>query len=173
MYPTGHFGIALLFSASVVAFLHPRTQTGFTLFTLFAAGAPDVAKHVSWLVPHGRTNTVAFALVVGAVGGALAGASVVAGRRTSAGGPFDQFDPIRVFSFVGAALFLGTLSHVVGDMLVLLPGTQPVSPFWPVSDWTAQFEVLDLGQPLRNAVFLLVGLLVHTVISLRTPSNEE
>ena len=171
MYPIGHFGIALLLSAPVVAFLRPRTRTGFTLFALFAAGFPDVAKHVPWLVSHGRTNTVAFALAVGVVGGALAGASVVVGKRASAGGPTDQFDPVRVFWFVGAALFLGTLSHVVGDMLVLLPGTQPVSPFWPVSDWTVQFEVLKLGKPLRNAVFLLVGLAVHAGIARRAPPN--
>ncbi|WP_162224257.1 metal-dependent hydrolase [Halorussus salinus] len=167
MYPLGHFGVALLFTAPIAAGLRPRTQTGFTSYALAAALVPDFDRHVPGLVHHGITHTFAFAAVVGLVGGVVASVAVVVSRRTSEEGFGDEFDPVRVFAFVSLGFFVGTASHVVGDLLVLLPGTKPVSPLWPFSTETYRVEFLRLGNPVRNAVFLVVGLAGHGVVSWR------
>ena len=165
MYPLGHFGIALLFAAPVAAILHPRTQTGFTVYVLLAAWFPDFDLYLPGFVHHGVTHTFMFAVVAGIVGGALAAVAVVVARISTREGLGEQFDPIRVFAFVGLGLFLGTASHVVGDILILLPGTQPVSPFWPISHQTYQFGIRHLGAPVRNAAMILLGLTIHGVIA--------
>lgn len=168
MYPLGHFGMALLFVAPVAALVGPRTQTGITVYAVFAAWLPDLDKHVGSLTHHGVTHTVTFGVVAGvAVGAAAAGVLVVA-RTATDGGLAERFDPGRVFAFVGLGLFVGVLSHVTADVLILLPGTQPVSPFWPVSHQTYQIEFVPLGAPVRNGGLLVLGTVVHAVLSWRT-----
>lgn len=167
MFPLGHFGAALLFTAPIAAGLHPRTQTGFTAYALATALAPDFDTYVPGLTHHGATHTFTFAALVGLAGGALASAAVVAARRTTEDSFLQQFDPVRVFAFVALGFFVGTASHVVSDVFVLLPGTQPVSPFWPFSTETYRIEFLRLGSPIRNALFVLVGFAVHGVVGWR------
>lgn len=171
MYPFGHFGIALLFAAPVAALLHPRTQTGFTVYALMAAWLPDLDMYVSGLAHHGVTHTFAFAILAGLAGGTLAAVAVVVSQRSTGEGLVEQFDPVRVFAFVALGLFVGTASHVIGDVLILLPGTQPVSPFWPIGEQTYQFGIRHLGAPVRNAAMMLVGLAVHAVVSWQASSD--
>lgn len=158
----------MLFAAPFAAMLHPRTQTGFTLYVMIAAWLPDLDLYVPGVAHHGVTHTVTFGVVAGLVGGALAAGTVVVLKGPTRGGFFDRFDPVRVFEFVALGLFVGVLSHVVGDFLILLPGTQPVSPFWPISERTYQFGVVRLGAPVQNAILIAAGLALHAVISWRT-----
>lgn len=167
MYPLGHFGLALLFAAPVAAVLHPRTQTGFTVYAMLAALGPDIDNYVPGLAHHGVTHTFTFGVVAGLVGGTLAATGVFVARKSTREGRVEQFDPPRVFAFVALGLFIGVSSHVVGDVLILLPGTQPVSPFWPIGEKTYQFGIRHLGAPVRNALLILVGLAIHAVISWR------
>lgn len=159
--------MALLFVAPVAALLDRREQTGLTVYALFAAWLPDLDKHVAALTHHGLTHTVAFGVVAGvAVGAAVAGGLVVA-RKATGRGLAEQFDPGHVFAFVGLGLFLGVVSHVTADVLVLLPGSQPVSPFWPVSDRVFRVEFADIGAPVRNGSLLALGVVAHAVVSWR------
>lgn len=173
MYPLGHFGAALLFAAPVAALLDPRKQTGFTVYALSAAWLPDLDKHVSALTHHGITHTVAFGVVAGAAGGVAVAGGLVVARKATGRGLAERFAPGRVFAFVGLGLFLGVLSHVTADVLVLLPGTQPVSPFWPVSEQTYRVEIAHLGAPVRNAALVVLGIVVHAVVSWRTGAAES
>lgn len=160
--------MALLFAAPVAAVLHPRTQTGFTVYTLIAAWTPDLDMYIPGLTHAGITHTVTFAVIAGIVGGILAAVTVFAARKSTPERLVEQFDPMRVFAFVGVGLFIGVISHIVADFLVLVPGTRPVSPFWPVSNQTYHFGITNLGAPIRNAVMILAGLALHAVISWRT-----
>lgn len=172
MYPLGHFGMAILFAAPVAALLHPRTQTGFSVYVILTALLPDLDNYVTGLVHHGVTHTFAFGVVAGLVGGALAAVAVAASQKLTGEGLVEQFDPIRVFAFVALGLFIGVSSHVVGDVLILLPGTQPVSPFWPIGEQTYQVGITHLGAPVRNAVLILVGLAIHAIISWRASPKK-
>ena len=173
MYPIGHFGMALLFAAPVAAVFHPRAQTGFTVYTLMAAWLPDFDMYIPGLVHAGITHTVMFAVVAGIAGGALAAVVVFVAREWISEGFVEQFDPTRVFAFVGVGLFIGVISHLVADILILVPGTRPVSPFWPISNQIYQFGITSLGAPVRNAVMILVGLAVHGVISWRASPEGD
>jgi membrane-bound metal-dependent hydrolase YbcI (DUF457 family) len=172
MYPLGHLGTALLFAAPVAALLGPRTQTGFTVYALFAAWLPDLDKHVSALTHHGVTHTVAFGVVAGLAAGAAAAGVVAVARATTGRGLAERFDPGRVFAFVALGLFLGVVSHVTADVLVLLEDAQPVSPFWPVGQQSYAVEVVDLGAPVRNGGLLVLGTVAHAVVSWRTGDAE-
>lgn len=172
MYPLGHFGTALLFAAPVVALVGSRTQTGFAAYVLVTAILPDLDSHVPGLTHHGVTHTVAFAVTVGLVGGTLAGGTVWAARKWFDQFVVDQLRPRRIFQYATLGLFLGVVSHVTADVLVLLPGSQPVSPFWPVSDLKLTVEVVPLGAPLRNGLLLGAGLAVHAYLSWRVPAER-
>lgn len=173
MYPLGHFGTALLFAAPVAALLGSRTQTGFTVYVLFAAWLPDLDKHVAGLTHHGITHTVTFGVIAGVAVGAVAAGGVAAAGTATDSGVAERFDPARVFAFVALGLFLGVASHVTADVLVLLPGTQPVSPFWPLGDQSYQVEMVDLGAPVRNGGLLVLGTVAHAVVSWRTADAES
>jgi inner membrane protein len=165
MYPLGHFGLALLFTVPFVALLHPRTQTGFTVYAMLAALLPDLDNYVAGLVHHGLTHTFAFGVIMGLVGATIAAVAVVVSQRTTGERLVEQFDLTRVFAFVALGLFVGVSSHVIGDVLILLPGTQPVSPFWPLGEQTYQFGITHLGAPIRNALLILIGFSIHAAIS--------
>ena len=85
MYPIGHFGMALLFAAPVAAVLHPRTQTGFTVYTLIAAWTPDLDMYIPGLTHAGITHTVTFAVIAGITGGILAAVAVFVARKSTSG----------------------------------------------------------------------------------------
>lgn len=167
MYPLGHFGMALLFAAPVAALLHPRTQTGFTLYTLVAAWLPDFDTYIPGVIHRGIMHTVTFAVGAGIGGGVVAAATVIVAHKLTGNELLEQFDPVPVFVFVSLGFLIGIVSHLVGDILVFVPGSEPVSPFWPISEQTYQFEITRLGAPARNAVMILVGLGIHAVVSWR------
>lgn len=167
MYPLGHFGMALLFAAPVAALLHPRTQTGFTLYTLVAAWLPDVDTYIPGVIHRGIMHTVTFAVGAAVGGGVVAAVTVIVARKLTRNELIEQFDPVPVFVFVSLGILLGMVSHLIADILVVVPGTEPVSPFWPITEQAYQFEITRLGAPVRNAVLILLGLGIHAVVSWR------
>lgn len=173
MYPLGHLGVALVLSAPAPYALHPKTATGFTVFALLTALLPDIDRSLPYLTHHGLTHTVAFAVLVGLFVGALA-AGVVAGlRRWTDVALVRRFSPERVATYVGIGLSLGTLSHVLGDILVTFPTAQPVSPFWPLSSQTFKIGVFGLDSPMQNAVLFGVGLLAQWLAAWRSVESER
>ncbi|WP_137286635.1 metal-dependent hydrolase [Halorussus salinisoli] len=163
MYPTGHYGVALILAAPFAFFLGRKTGTVFSSFVLLTAVLPDLDKHLPVVTHHGVTHTFLFAVVAGIAVGAVGAAAFWAYVASSATSRWSNLTPKQVFTWATAGAFLGVASHVVADVLVLLPGTQPVSPFWPVFDRKLSVEVVPLGAPVRNAVLLVAGFVAQTL----------
>ncbi|WP_435180702.1 metal-dependent hydrolase [Halorussus sp. AFM4] len=164
MYPAGHYGVALLVAAPVAAFLGRKAGTVFSTFVLLVAVLPDIDKHVPGVVHHGVTHTFLFAAVAAVVVGALAGAAYWAYVVSPATPRWPTLSPKRVFVWATVGTFLGVAGHIVADVLVLLPGTQPVSPFWPVFNRKLHYEIVPLGAPVRNLALLAAGFAVQAAI---------
>jgi membrane-bound metal-dependent hydrolase YbcI (DUF457 family) len=158
MYPTGHYGVALLLAAPVAFFLGRRAGTVFSAFVILVAVLPDLDKHLPVVTHHGVTHTFLFAAVGGVLVGGAAAAAYWAYLAVSDASRWPNFRPTRVFVWATAGAFLGISGHVTADVLVLLPGRQPISPFWPVFERKLTVEVLPLGAPVRNLALLTLGL---------------
>lgn len=171
VYPLGHLGMALLFAAPVAVLLDRKTATGFSLFVLVTALLPDVDTYVPFLTHHGATHTIAFAVVAGPVGGLLIAGGLVALRAATDSAALRRLSPTRVFLLGGLAVSVGALSHVVSDLLVVLPGTEPIPLFWPVVGEKYEIAVVHLGGPVRNAGLFVGGLLAHMVVSWRVANG--
>ena len=173
MYPLGHLGLALLLIAPIIIFFKPKTATGFSVFVLMVALLPDIDTYIPFLTHHGVTHTVAFSLAAGIIGGVFLAGGAVALRAVSDASIFQQLAPTRILVLGGLAIFCGVLSHVVGDLLLILPGTEPIPLFWPISSKKYEFQVIPLGGPLRNAALFIGGLLIHTLISWRAEQRMK
>jgi len=173
MYPTGHYGVALLVAAPAAFVLGRRAGTLFSTFVLLAAVLPDVDKHVRGVEHHGVTHTVAFAVAAGLVAGLLAAALLVAYVRVEGPARSDRVTPRSLFAWAAAGAFIGVVSHVAADVLVVLPDTQPVSPFWPLSERKLQIELLLIGAPARNLALLTAGLGIHGLVYGLVDGSED
>lgn len=160
MYPIGHLGVALVLSTPFVAVLRPRVATRFTVLALLAATVPDLDLFVPGVTHHGVTHTLGFALAFGGAGLVLfAGANALISPSDA-----DPTPPIpRTTAYYAFALALGVTGHVTADVLMLLPGTQPVSPLWPFSHAALRVETLHYGNTLRNVGTFCVGLGAHAL----------
>lgn len=157
MYPTGHYGVALLFASPVAYALGRRGGTVFSTFVLFTAVLPDLDRHVPYVTHHGVMHTFLFATVSAIVVGLLAVGGLAAYARVEGPPRSRQLTAKRTFAWAALGVLVGVSSHVIADVLVLLPGKQPVSPFWPVFERKLHVETVPLGAPVRNLALLLVG----------------
>ncbi|WP_458186503.1 metal-dependent hydrolase [Haladaptatus sp. NG-WS-4] len=164
MYPVGHYGFALLFTAPVVFYLGRRAGLVFTVFVLLTATLPDLDKQVPYVQHHGITHTVSFGIVSGLVVGILMASLVTVYVRREGAPRYSRLTAKNMLIWSTAGVFLGVVSHVVGDILVLLPGTEPVSPFWPVFDRKFSVRAWSIGATARNFALLVSGLGLHTLI---------
>ncbi|WP_440006697.1 metal-dependent hydrolase [Halomicrococcus sp. SG-WS-1] len=173
MYPTGHYGVALLVSAPAAFVLGRRAGTVFSAFVLLTAVLPDVDKHVPGVRHHGVTHTLLFGVASGVVVGLLATGLLVTYVRFAGPVRSSRLTARNAFEWAAAGAFLGVLSHVTADVLVVLPGTQPVSPFWPLFERKITVETIPLGAPARNLALLVVGLGVHVLVYRLTGDGAE
>ena len=165
--------MGLLFAAPVAAFLDRKTATAFSLFALLAALLPDVDSYVPFVTHHGVTHTIAFAVVAGLFGGILLAAGLVALRAATDSATLRRLSPTRVFLLGGLSISLGVVSHVVADLLVILPGTEPIPLFWPLVARKYEITVVHLGGPVRNAALFVGGLLAHALVSWRVANRTS
>ncbi|WP_167599378.1 metal-dependent hydrolase [Halorussus marinus] len=172
MYPAGHYGVAMLFAVPIPFVLGRKPGTVVSAFVLVVGLLPDLDNHLPYVTHHGVTHTFLFAAVAGVGGGVLAAGAFVAYVRVAGEPRSVRLTANAVFVWAAIGLFVGTSSHVVADVLVLLPGTQPVSPFWPVFERKLRVEVFDLGAPIRNLVFLIGGLAAQTVTHHRVGARD-
>lgn len=164
MYPAGHYGIAMLLATPVAFFLGRRAGTVFSAFVLLVAVLPDLDKHLPFVTHHGVTHTFLFAALGGFAIGTLAAVVYRGYIAVSATSRWPDLHLKRVFVWATTGAFFGIASHVMADVLVLLPGKQPISPFWPVFDRKLTIEVIPLGAPVRNVGILLVGLVLQLTV---------
>jgi len=153
MYRRGHWGVSLLVFAPVgLAFvLGGRPDLAFVggAAMLWLSTLPDVDHRLPVVSHRGPTHTLAFALVVGAVGaGAGVGLSSVldADRAT-----------LAAFGFgIGT---LGILAHLLADALT--PAGVPL--LWPLSGRDVSVSLTRADNTLANYVLLAVGVCVTAV----------
>lgn len=164
MYPTGHYGVALLVAAPFASFLGRKSGTVFSAFVVLVAVLPDLDKHLPYVIHHGVTHTFLFGAVAAVVLGTLAWAGYLAYFAWSATPRWPNLAPRRVFVWAAVGTFVGVASHVVADVLVLLPGRQPVSPFWPVFNRKLTIEIIPLGATARNLLLLGLGFAAQAAV---------
>jgi len=147
MYRRGHWGVSLLVFAPVGLALVLLGRPGFAVVggatMLWLSTLPDVDHRLPGITHRGPTHTLAFALLVGAVGaGAGVGlSSVLGGDRTT----------LVAFGFgIGT---LGILAHLLADALT--PAGVPV--FWPLSGRDFSVYLTRADNTLANYVLLAVG----------------
>jgi inner membrane protein len=149
MYRAGHYGAALLAYAPVGG---AALATGFEVaavaggaLTLALAPLPDYDQRVPLISHRGSTHTVAFALLVGLVTGAL---GFVAGSETG----LASAAAAGAFGLVVGTLAIG--SHLLAD--VITPAG--IAPFWPLSSRNYTLALARADNTVANYLLLALGI---------------
>ncbi|MFB6102532.1 MAG: metal-dependent hydrolase [Haloplanus sp.] len=160
MYRRGHWGVSLLVFAPVGFVLvlagRPDLAVGGGAAMLWLSMLPDYDHRVPVISHRGPTHTLAFALLVGAVG-AAAGfglAGVVDGGR-----------PTLVAAGFGIGV-LAVLAHLCADALT--PAGVPL--LWPLSGREFSLNLTRADNTLANLALFALGLCavaVATVVAVR------
>ncbi|WP_435318218.1 metal-dependent hydrolase [Haloarchaeobius sp. TZWSO28] len=153
MYRTGHYGVSLLAYAPVGAAMLLAGRPAFALvggaIVLGLARVPDYDHQVPFIQHRGPTHTLVFALLVGAVVGAVG----------YYGAPSLGLDPQQLGAFGLAMGTYGIVAHLLGD--VLTPAGVPL--FWPLSSRTYSFYVTRADNTVANWALLGLGVFVTIV----------
>jgi len=148
MYRNGHYGVALLVYAPVGFVLYASGDGALALgggaVMVSLATLPDLDGRIPLLAHRGPTHSVVFALLVGAVVGALA--SLL----------HTGLDPQVAGGFGFAVGTLAVLAHLLADALTPMG----VRPFWPVSDRSYTLSLSRAGNPVANWLLLVAGVAV-------------
>ncbi|MFO8114541.1 MAG: metal-dependent hydrolase [Halorubrum sp.] len=155
MYWRGHVGIALLAYAPVAGATLAIGEPDLTFLggalSVAAATLPD-ADHRLPISHRGPTHTLAFAVTVGLLAGALAAVALAVG---DAGRGLPQWAP----AFVGGAVTLSLCSHIAGDAITPMG----IRPFRPLSTAHYSLDLTPAKNPRANWAFLVVGVLSTAV----------
>jgi len=163
MYRLGHYGVALIVYAPLglallLANLTWLAVAGGAVF-LALAPLPDIDVRLPLVSHRGITHTVLFAVVIGAVLGAV-------GWAISGDGGVTTGIQLAAFGFV-----VGTgaiLSHLLGDVITPMG----ITPFWPLSDRHYTFGLTRADNTAANYLLFGVGiLLIVVVLALTNPAG--
>ncbi|MDS0258403.1 metal-dependent hydrolase [Haloarcula sp. S1CR25-12] len=151
MYRLGHYGAALIVYAPLgLALLLAGRPTLAVVgggVTLALAPLPDVDQRIPLVAHRGVTHTLAFAVTVGLVVGALGWAlGADAGLGAAA-------ELATVGFVVGTAVIV---SHLLADVITPMG----ITPFWPVSDRHYTVGLCYADNRAANYALLGLGVLV-------------
>jgi inner membrane protein len=157
MHKTGHIGAALLVYSPIglllllAGFDELAVLGGVGMIAL--ATLPD-CDHRLPVVPHrGPTHSLAFAVALGAVLGALG---------FLFGGYLVAVPAVVMGAFAFLIGVLAVLSHLAADSITPMG----IRPFWPVSRWHYSANVVRAKNPIANYLLLAVGIASVTVAML-------
>lgn len=147
MYRRGHLGVSLLVFAPIglALVVYGRADLAFVAGAtmLWLSMLPDTDHRIPFVSHRGPTHTLAFALLVGAVGG---GGGI--GLAFVLGGDAATF---AAFGFgIGAVT---VLAHLLGDALT--PAGVPL--LWPLSSRDFSVSLTRADNTLANYVLLAAG----------------
>jgi inner membrane protein len=156
VYRRGHLGVSLLVYAPIGFALvragRPSLAVGGGGAMLWLSMLPDVDHRVPGLSHRGVTHTLAFAGLVGLVGGGVGVgvATLLEGGRAT----------LVPFGFAIGAL--AVLAHLLGDALT--PAGIPA--LWPLSGRTVTLSLTRADSRLANALLLAAGVCVTAAATL-------
>lgn len=149
MYALGHIGIALLAFAPLGAFLlvtdRVRLAGVGVALTVSVSTLPDLDLFVAALSHRGFTHTLMFAILAGAVIGAVASGLLT--RR------LPPRSALRVGLWFWLTATLSICSHLLGDVVTPMG----IRPFAPVSDTFLTLSLVYSRNPQVNAALFLAG----------------
>lgn len=172
MYPLGHYGLALVFTAPFSYVLGRRSGTIFAMFVLTTALLPDADLLIPWLDHHGLTHTVWFVALAPPVIGVLVTLAFGLYRSVTDDPRLPIFDAPLVFTWATLGSFLGLSSHLLADLLLFVP-VLPIRPFSPFDFRVVVFDVFHVGNLWRNLVIFAFGLAFNVVAFWRTNADEQ
>ncbi|WP_380677062.1 metal-dependent hydrolase [Salinigranum sp. GCM10025319] len=174
---TGHLAFGLLFTLVAWFVWDDRASVAFVGLAAVASLLPDIDLWLTKLFPaqvhhHGVTHTVLFVTVASLVGGAvLVG---LFGRRLDRWIESERFDRSSLFAFSSMALLVGSLSHLVADMLSAPDISTPIEPFWPFFDKPWAVDVVWYNAAWINLWFFAAMVVLHLVLAyLTTPADHR
>lgn len=166
----GHVAIGLLMSLPAWIVWEGRLRLGFIGLVLSTVKLPDIDLLLDDVFPgihhHGVTHTIVFVALV-AVG---VGFLVAAGFRELLERWWYASEDTRsteatARKFVMGSLFLGGLSHILGDMLSAPDIAQPVEPLWPLLNKPISLDVIYYSSTWWNLGLLLVAILAYLAMA--------
>jgi len=159
MYRKGHLGVSMLVFAPVGYTLVSRSQPLLAVLTgivmVWFAMLPDVDHRLPMVEHRGPTHSLAFAALIGAVGGAV---GLAAERLVDLGPGFDQ---VIIFGVGLPAIGFGigaltVIAHLIGDTLT----PAGVNYLWPLSTRTFSVSLARADNRLANSGLFGLGILV-------------
>jgi inner membrane protein len=148
VYQLGHYGLALLVYAPVGTALVSRGH----VLAAYLGGAvmvgtamlPDCDYRLPLVEHRGGTHSFVFALLIGALFGAVGSAvDPVLGTAVAV--------DLRAFGF--AVGVLTVVTHMLGDVLTPMG----IRPFWPLSRRRYSLDVTPAKNPVANYVLFALG----------------
>lgn len=173
----GHIAFGLLFALPAWFLWNDRASVGFIALAVVGSLLPDVDLWLVQLFPaqihhHGLTHTVLFVTIVSLVGGALLAGLL--GRRVDNWIESERFDTYSLFVFSSVAFLIGSLSHLVADMLSAPDISTPIEPFWPFFEKPWSVDLLWYNAMWINAGFISVMVALHLALAyLTTPADHR
>lgn len=174
---TGHIAFGLFFSVFAWFVWERRASAAFVAFAVVASLLPDVDLWLQKLFPaevhhHGVTHTVLFTVLVSIAGAAVL--AVLFGKRIDEWIGGERFDRMSLFVFTTTAFVIGSLSHLLADMLSAPDIASPVQPFWPFFEKPWSVDVLYYDAGWINFGFIAVMIVVHLALAYATsPRNHR
>lgn len=158
----GHLAIALLWVLPVWFLWEARLSVAFVALALVAAPVPDVDVFLP-IARNGATHSISFVVVVALTAGAAI--AVVAERALTRWWFEDEGRvPARstLYVFAAGGLFVGGVSHLVGDLLGSTSTADGVAVLWPaLGQRFSTASVEPLGDLEVQSALLVVALTVH------------
>lgn len=166
--PIGHLATALLFALPAWILWDGRTGATFVGFVLASATTPDIdivlMRRGFPIEHHTVTHTLAFVLVLAAVGGLVA--VVLLKPTLQRWWRHTEDETVQrgtIALFASAGLVLGGVSHLFGDMLAG-DGYEPIEPLWPLVQEPIEFPLAHYTSPWLNGFLLVAALALHGAV---------
>ena len=165
--------MTLLFVAPAMFVLSRRRYYALAASLALATSLlPDLDGPLPLTHHHGGTHTVAFALGFSlAVGLALAAISASVSWLALRFSSVPAFRPRSAFALGAGGSLAGLGSHLVGDMLPIPIGDNPVKPLWPLSDAVVALGLIHPGDPAWNWGLLAAGIAAQALAFAFTRSH--
>jgi len=149
----GHYGLTILLSIPLIFGLSLWHSVPVIAMMLIMSLFPNKELALTVLSRRGIVHTVWFAVfIAGVFMGAIALLLMLVeiGIQELAGETPAFFNPLQMAFILAVGVFLGNLSHILGDVLIGSGSKPAAKPFWPVLRIPVCFGLAKERHPLVN-----------------------